>query len=146
MRAGSDKRGGLEFGDRGHAIFIQWLLDKPGSLLKIIPVLPESDRQRRFFEGAVCPAHRALPGGPRSSNRRVRQWLKIEFNGELVAIDDKVHRIGKSTKGREALNAFPERVIGWLIDNYTAPAEALTRKSSKSGATRSFRPASTIIT
>jgi hypothetical protein len=41
----------------------------------------------------------------------VREWLKAEFNGELVVIDDKVHRIGKSTKGREALNAFLERVI-----------------------------------
>jgi hypothetical protein len=48
-RVGSDKRGSLEFGDRGRAIFIQWLKDNPGSLLKITPVLPESDRQRRFF-------------------------------------------------------------------------------------------------
>lgn len=76
----------------------------------------------------------------------MREWLKAEFNGELVVIDDKMHRIGKSTKGREALNAFLERVIGWLIDNYAPPAEALDAKSSKSGATRSFRPASRITT
>jgi hypothetical protein len=50
-RASSDKS--LEFGDRGRAIFIQWLKDNPGSLLKITPVLPESDKQRGFFEGAV---------------------------------------------------------------------------------------------
>jgi hypothetical protein len=54
-RASGDKRRGLEFGDRGRAIFIQWLKDDPGSLLKITPVLPESDKQRRFFEGAVVP-------------------------------------------------------------------------------------------
>ena len=68
----------------------------------------------------------------------MREWLKAESNGELVVNDDKVHRIGKSTKGREALNAFLERVIGWLIDGYAQPAEALDAKSSKSGATRSF--------
>ena len=54
-RASGDKRGGLEFGDRGRTIFIQWLRDNPGSLLKITPVLPESDKQRCFFEGAVVP-------------------------------------------------------------------------------------------
>jgi hypothetical protein len=61
----------------------------------------------------------------------VREWLKAEFNGELVVIDHKVLGIGKSTKGREALNAFPERVIGWLIDNYAPPAEALDAKKFK---------------
>ena len=42
-----------------------------------------------------------------------------------------MHRIGKSTKGREALNAFLERVIGWLIDNYAPPAEALDAEKLK---------------
>ena len=31
------------------AIFIRWLKDNPGSLLEITPVLPRSDKQRRFL-------------------------------------------------------------------------------------------------
>ena len=43
--------------------------------------------------------------------RKVREWLKLEFNGELVWIKEKEgravpHKIGKSTKGREALQPF----------------------------------------
>jgi hypothetical protein len=36
---------------------------------------------------------------------------KEEHHGELVAIGGVVHKIGKSTKGREALTAFLERVM-----------------------------------
>ncbi len=41
----------------------------------------------------------------------LREWLKEEHNGELVAIAGVVHKIRKSTKGREALTAFLERII-----------------------------------
>ena len=35
------------------AIFIQWLKDNPGSLLEIIPALPEGDKKRRFLRGPL---------------------------------------------------------------------------------------------
>jgi hypothetical protein len=35
------------------------------------------------------------------------------------------HKIGKSTKGREALQPFLERVLTWFIENYDPPAAAI---------------------
>jgi hypothetical protein len=50
------------------------------------------------------------------------------LNGELVWIREglgkpmKAQKIGKSTKGRDALQPFLERVVTWLVENYeTAP-------------------------
>lgn len=33
--------------------------------------------------------------------------------------------VGKSTKGRDALQPFLERVVDWLVENYAPPIEAL---------------------
>ena len=62
---------------------------------------------------------------------RVREWLKEEHPGELVAIGGVVLKIGKSTKGREALTAFLERVMDWLIENYAPPQKAIDRETYK---------------
>jgi len=123
------KDGGLDFGERNRAVFKQYLRDNPGQVLKIAPALPESGKQRRFLEGAVVPLVAFYQEGMNHNDlddlRRVREWLKDEFNGELVIIGGKAHRIGKSTKGREALQAFLERVMDWLMENYQPPPEAL---------------------
>jgi hypothetical protein len=91
-------------------------------------VLPESDKQRRYFEGAIVPLIAWYQEGfdHRSSEdcRRVREWLKEEFHAEQVIIAGKPHRIAKSTKGRDALQPFLERVMDWLIENYQPPVQA----------------------
>jgi hypothetical protein len=56
---------------------------------------------------------------------------KEEFNGEMVVICGKAYLIAKSTKGREALQAFLERVTVWLVENYSPSAEALNPESFK---------------
>jgi len=121
--------GSLDFGERNFALFKRFCHDNPGLVLRITPVLPESDKQRRFFEGAVVPLVAYYQEGMdyRSVDdlRRVREWLKLEFNGELVLLGGKAHKIGKSTKGREALGQFLERVVAWLTENYAPPSEAL---------------------
>ncbi len=123
------KDGGLDFGERNGVIFKRYLADNPGIVLRITPVLPESGKQRRYLEGAIIPLVTYYQEGMnhRSSAdcEKVREWLKQEFNADLVSIAGTVHPIAKSTKGREALNAFLERVVDWLVENYQPPAEAL---------------------
>jgi hypothetical protein len=52
-------------------------------------------------------------------------------NAEQVIIAGKAHRVGKSTKGRDALQPFLERVMEWLIENYQPPVEALDTENFK---------------
>jgi hypothetical protein len=132
------KDGSIDFGERNAAIFKKFRAENVGMVLKIIPVLPESNKQRAYPEGAIIPLVTFYQEGMdhRSSEdcRKVREWLKLEFNSEVVSIDagesgSQVHRIAKSTKGREALNAFLERVMDWLHDNCSPPAEAIDPQS-----------------
>jgi hypothetical protein len=126
--------GGMEFGDRNRVYFKQYLKANPGAVLRITPVFPESNKQRAFLEGAVIPLvtfyQQGMDYRKCDDNRKVREWLKQEFNGELVWIKTKVgkteaHKIGRSTKGRDVLQPFLERVVLWLIENYDPPAVAL---------------------
>lgn len=126
----------MDFGERNRGLFKQWLKENPGSLCKITPILPESNKQRRYLEGAVIPLVTYYQEGRnhRSSADRdvVREWLKLEFNSETVHIGpDKEVRIAKSTRGREALNKFLEAVVEWLQDNYEPPVEALNPDNFK---------------
>ena len=127
--------GKIEFSPYGRAAFKDFLTKNPGIRLKITAELPESDKLRRYFEGALIPLIAFYQEGMdhRSSDDRekVREWLKEEFNGELVTIAGTVHRVGKTTKGRDALNGFVERVMDWLTDNYNPPKEAIDPKHFK---------------
>jgi hypothetical protein len=126
---------GLDFGERNRALFKQYLKAHPGVLLKITPVLPESNKQRRYFEGALVPLIAYYQDGMdhRNADDRasVREWLKQEFNGHTVMIAGEAHKIGKSTRGRDVLNRFVEDVVAWLQDNYAPPAQALEPTSFK---------------
>lgn len=121
--------GVLKFEPYHRARLKQFLAENPGAPLKLVPILPESRKQRRFLEGGIIPLVAYYQEGMnhRSSNdrERVREWLKEEFNGELINIAGIVHKVGKSTKGHEALNAFMERVVAWLVENYQPPKEAI---------------------
>ena len=127
--------GALEFGAYSRARFKQFLVEHPGIRLTITAELPESGRLRRHFEGAVVPLIAFYQEGMdhRSSDdrRKIREWLKEEFNGEMVEIGGRVHTVAKSTKGRAVLNPFVERVIDWLTENYAPPAEALDPEKFK---------------
>jgi len=120
---------GLDFGERNRVIFKRYLAENPGMVLKITPVLPESKKQRGFLEGAVIPLvafyQEGMDHRDHAHLRDVREWLKAEFNGDMVVVAGKALLVPKSTKGREALNAFLEKVLVWLQENYEPPAEAL---------------------
>jgi len=120
---------GLNLGQRNTAIFVDFVRKNPNVPWKLSPVLPESNKQRGFLEGGVLPLITFYQDGLDHRNsddvRKVREWMKEEFNGEMVELGGKVHLVPKSTKGRDALQPFLERVMDWLVENYQPPAQAL---------------------
>lgn len=101
--------------------FANFVKNHEGKRLFLTPTFKESDNQRGFFEGAVVKLVTYFQEGMDYRNsedcRNVREWLKIEFNGEFAVINGISHKVGKSTKGK--LNeGFIEAIIDWLEENY----------------------------
>jgi len=123
------KEGKLKMSDYGRDVFTQFLQKNNGARIELTPVLPESQKLRNWFEGAVIPVvtyyQEGLDHRNHEDRAKVREWLKQEFNGETVVIAERQHVIAKSTKGRPELNKFVERVLDWLVPNYQPPEEAL---------------------
>ncbi len=124
--------GGLDFGLYTKIHLKKYIKENPGMAFELNPLLPESNDQRRFFEGAICPLiafyQEGMDHRDYKDREKVRQWLKIEFNGEFVELGGKIHKVAQSTKNR--LNqGFLERVEGYIQDNYAPPVEALNPKS-----------------
>jgi hypothetical protein len=129
------KEGRLQFGPYVKAQFLTFLKENGPVRLKITPELPESSKLRRYYEGAVVPLvayyQEGLDHRSHEDRRKIREWLKEEFNGEMVEINGKVHTVAKSTKGRAVLAPFVERVIDWINENYDPPSEALDPEKYK---------------
>jgi hypothetical protein len=102
------------------ARFMDFLKKNEGMRVVIEPATPESAEQRRFFEGAVVKLITFYQEGLDYRNsedcRKVRDWLKLEFNGEIVKVAGKTQKVAKSTKGALA-KGFLDRVIDWMADN-----------------------------
>lgn len=112
----------------------KFIKENPNLPFELKPLLPESSKQRKFFEGGICPLLTFYQEGLDHRNskdvEKVRNWLKCEFNGEIVNIGGKAHKLALSTKYR--LNqGFLERVVGYIQDNYAPPAEALNPEKYK---------------
>lgn len=122
---------GLDFGTYNKMHLKKFIKENPGMPFELVPLLSESKDQRGFFEGAVCPLVAFYQEGMDHHNskdiRRVRESLKLEFNSEMVELANKVYRVAKSTKN-ELNKGFLERVVVWLIENYSPPAEVLDTK------------------
>lgn len=120
--------GGLDFADFTRAKLKAFIKENPRMPFELRPIFAESKQQRGWFEGALVPLvtfyQENMDHRDPKDTQRVREWLKIEFNGEMVAIDGKTHKVAQSTSNR--LNSgFLERVVDWLHSNYAPPAEAL---------------------
>ena len=117
----STKDGGIDLGQRNKVIFKKFLLEHPGALIKISAMLPESNKQRRFYHGAVLPLWAYLDGKDYRDHGvldDLHELAKLEFNGGFVEVAGKSHKIGRSTQGKAALSQHIERVIEFLVDQY----------------------------
>lgn len=97
-----------------------YLIRNPRMRFKITPLTPESDKQRKFFEGAVVPLFTYYQENLNWKNsddlRKAREWLKLEFNSEFLNVKGIINKVALSTKGK--LNVgFLERVTDWMEEN-----------------------------
>ncbi len=126
--------GGLEFSDYTKASLKRYIKENPGMPFQLKPVFAESSRQRGWFEGALVPLVTFYQEGMdyRNSkdNEKVREWLKLEFLGEMVTVHNKVHKVAQSTSQKLNLG-FLERITDWLIENYAPPIEAMDAEKYK---------------
>jgi hypothetical protein len=122
------KDGGLNFGDYTRRKLKEYMKANPGMPFEIKPLIAESSKQRGWFEGALVPLvtfyQEELDHRDSQDLEKVREWLKIEFNAELVTIAGKVHKVGQSTK-RKLNQGFLERIVDYLEENYATPEQAL---------------------
>lgn len=113
-------KGQLSLGSEyNKARFTDFLKENDGIRIKIEPLTPESNKQRGYFEGALVPFITYYQEGYNYEDpedlRRVREWIKLEFNGELTEVKGKIHKVAKSTKGQ--LNkGFIDRIMDWLVE------------------------------
>lgn len=118
----------LSFGPYVRAGLRETMKAYPNAPFELKVILPESRKQRGFFEGGICRLIAYYQEGMDHRNYKdvnlVREWLKVEFNGELITIGSKVHRVAKSTKN-ELNKGFLERITDYIIENYNPPLEAI---------------------
>lgn len=111
------KEGGMQFTDYNRKRLKDWLKENAGTWLQIKPLRAESNKMRRFFEGGVVPFMTYYQDNMDYKNpddrAKVREMLKLEFNGELAILNGKKYLIPKSTLGANVLPDFIERVIAW---------------------------------
>lgn len=112
--------GGMNFPNDGtYDSFKKDLLENTGAMYEVTRLSEESKNQRRFFEGAVIRLWCFLDKNNRFDSRvlkKYREYAKEEFNGEVLYINGKLKKVGKSSKG--ILNEFTEKVIAYLEENY----------------------------
>jgi hypothetical protein len=100
--------------------FKEEIKENPNAKWTLTRITPESDKLRGFYHGAIIPLWAYLNNLDHTDSN-VLDFLhheaKKEFNGEVVMIDNKPTKFGKSTKGK--LNSgYIERIIEYLEENY----------------------------
>jgi len=99
--------------------FQEFVRTHNGTKVEISPILPESNQQRRFYHAAVLPLityyQEGLDHRKAADREKVHEWLKIEFNGEIVAVAGSTRKVARSTKGR--LNkGYLDRLYEWMAE------------------------------
>lgn len=106
----------------------EFLKQREGLFIKLIPYDPYSNDIRRYFEGAIIEYFQLQHFQYSKKEGRyvrvprdyVRKMLKREFNGEYIpTLDGKFVREGISTAGlsKKQFTAFVERIINYMETN-----------------------------
>lgn len=128
------QNGTLQFGGYTKMWLKDFMKENPNMAFEIKPLLPESKEQRGFFEASLCAVVAFYQEGMDHRNsddiRKVREWLKQEFNSELVEISGKCHRVAQTTKNN--LNdGFIEKIVAYIEENFAPPREVLDTNKYK---------------
>lgn len=125
---GRIKNGKLEIGDYNRRFLNDFLKQKKnqGRVIAIQDRVPESRKQRAYYFGAVLTLWAYLNGQDHRNGDEIgflHEHAKREFNGEIVMVEGKPVKRGKSTVGLmndndQANSGYLERVISYLEENY----------------------------
>lgn len=125
---------GFVFSDFFRGKLKHYMRHNPNQPFTIEPILAESGKQRGWFEGGLCPLvafyQEGLDHHDPKDVAKAREWLKVEFNSEIVALGGIAHKVAKSTKN-ELNSGFLERVVEYIVENFAPPDEALDPKKYK---------------
>ena len=128
--------GKLEMGPYNRARFNEFVEKNPGLRWRLTLLSPESRQQRKFVMGGLIPLltfyHEKLDHHSADDCHAMFEIMKRELLGELeIDFNGKAHRIGRSTKGREALRDFTDKLVDYIVENYAPPVEAITPEKYK---------------
>lgn len=88
-----------------------------------------SQKARGWYEGGlvrlISHYQEGLDHHKDADRRKVREWLKQEFNSEIVSVAGKAQRVAMSTDSRAVFEPFVQRVQDWFVENYNPPLEAM---------------------
>lgn len=116
---GKYKLEGFDFGDSRDRV-LKHCTHNVGKRFTLEDFIPESNKQRGFYHGAVLTLWAYLDmknyKDP-SVLDSYHELAKMEFNPEIIVTKGKSVKVGKSTKG-ELNHGFLEKVIDNLVDNY----------------------------
>ena len=131
----TSEEGKLKMNEYTAARFRQHLKENDGMRYQVRPMLPESKNMRGYLEGGLIPMfcyfQENLDHRNPEHHDYAREYLKEHLNGLPVVIDGRSVIVGGSTKGRDALTKFVERVSDMLVDDYGCPREAIDPEAYK---------------
>lgn len=118
---GKFKKDGFDFGV-GRDRILHHCKFNIGRRFVLEDIIPESKKQRGFFEGGVLGLWAFLDGNdPKDSItlNQYHEYAKEEFNPEYKIIDGKSRKVGASTKGKlNGENGIVNKVIDHLEEQY----------------------------
>ena len=118
---GRYKKDGFDF-DKNRDRILRHAEFNIGKRFILSDFIPESKKQRGFFEGAIIPLWVYLDGYDHKDSIKLKQYhdyAKQEFNPEFMLINGKSVKMGASTKGKlNGDDGIIEKTIDNLESNY----------------------------
>ena len=114
----------LDYGDYNSASIRDYIQKNPNSIFELKPLLPESNLVRRYYNGGLIPMFCFVSGMDWKDSKvkdAAHELVKQEFNPGYFEWKGKKVKLGRSTKGRENLNALVERLSAYLLENGATP-------------------------